>query len=298
MAIEDQQQFKDMDSMMKMMKYAKAFFPTIVETSNEEIGDWEKQMSELKTLPDRFNRFFLPQGWVFTANMSTEAAEEALRIADTSGMEAAEEHLEDYYEKNWWFLSLRLFAEMKKCPQIGLANAVARQELIELAWQDHKDKRYHATVPIITAQIDGIIQDLTGKSFFNKKDTEHLSANETLASDPTALPELAKMMSRSRSKTTTEPLDVPQRHGVQHGRDLGYGTRRTSTQAFATLLSLTELIEAITKGEQFKVPEPEFLDPDTATWQDVIEIWKDVLKSVKEYGEWQRENEASKDSEE
>ena len=71
------------------------------------------------------------------------------------------------------------------------------------------------------------------------------------------------------------------------------GTRRTSTQAFATLLSLTELIEAVTKGEQFKVVEPEFLDPETATWQDVIAIWQDVLKSVKEYGEWQRENEAS-----
>jgi hypothetical protein len=56
---------------------------------------------------------------------------------------------------------------------------------------------------------------------------------------------------------------------------------------------LTELIEAVTKGEQFKVVEPEFLDPETATWQDVIAIWQDVLKSVKEYGEWQRENEAS-----
>lgn len=293
MAIEDQQQLKDMDSLMKTARLAKEFFPDLVDTSEEEIAGWEQQTATLKTLPDRFNKVFLPEGWVFTANMSTDSAEEAIRIAKSKGMGAAEEYLEDYYEENWWFLSWRLFAEMKKCPQIGLHNAVARQELIELVWQDHKEKRYHASVPVIAAQIDGIVKDLTGKTFYSRKDTSHLQANETLASDPTALPEVAKMMSRSRSKTTTEPLDVPQRHGVLHGRDLGYDTRRTSTQAFATLLSLTELIEAITKGEQFKVPEPEFLDPEAATLEDVIEIWKGVLKTVREYGDWQLKNESN-----
>jgi len=297
MAIEDQQQFKDMDNLMKMARLAKGFFPDLVETSIEEISSWGNQTAKLKTLPDRFNKVFIPRGWVFTAYTSTESAEDALEIEESKGIEVAEEYLEDYYEENWWFLSLRLFAEMKRCPQIGLQMAVARQELIELAWQDHKDKRYHASVLVVAAQIDGIAKDLTGKTFYSKKDTSHLQANETLASDPSALPELAKALSRKRDNTSNEQLNKLERHGVLHGRDLGYNNRRVSTQAFATLLSLTELIEAITKGEQFKMPEPEFLDPETATLDDVIALWKETLNSVKEYQDWRRENEMGRGQE-
>lgn len=291
MAIEDQQQFKDFVNMMKTMKLAKAFFPGLVETTEEEIAEWEEQANSLRTLPDRFNKKFLPRGWVYTANTSTEAAEKALEIEQSEGIEAAEDYLEDYYEEHWWFLSMRFFTELKRCQQVK--EAVARQKLIERAWDDHVQKRYHATVPLITAQIEGIIQDLTGKTFYNKKDTEHLSANETLASDPSALPELAKMMSKPRTQTTSEPLDVPQRHGVLHGRDLGYDNRRTSSKAFATILSLTELIEAVTNDEQFKIPKVEYPDPEAMTWKDVTEIWNDVLKSIKEYGDSRRENEAN-----
>lgn len=295
MSIEEQQQFKDMESLMQTARLAKEFFPDLVDTSEEEIAGWEQQMATLKTLPGRFNKVFLSRGWVFTANTSTEAAEEALQIAEAKGIEAAELYLEDYYEEYWWFLSLRLFIEMKKCPQVSAEMAVARQELIELAWQDHVEKRYHASVPVVTAQIDGIVQDLTGKSFYQKKDTTHLQANETLASDPSALPELAKTLSRNRDKTSKEKLDIPQRHGIHHGRDLGYNNRRVSTLSFATLLSLTELIEAITKGEQFKIPEPEFLDPEMATLDDVIGVWRDLLNSVMEYVVRRQENEAGEE---
>src|SRR5450756_2392121 len=98
MAIEDQRQFKDMDNWMTVAKLAKEFFPDFVETNDEEIARWEQQVATLKTLPDRFNEVFLPLGWVFTANTSTEAAEEAVKVAESKGIEAAEQFLEDYYE--------------------------------------------------------------------------------------------------------------------------------------------------------------------------------------------------------
>lgn len=295
MAIEDQQQFKDMANLAKTMRLAKELFPEFVGMTDEEADSWQTEIADLRTLPNRFNEVFLSRGWVFTAHTSTTAAEEALRIASSAGVEAAEEYLERYYEENWWFLSHHLFVALKECPQIGLRNAVARQDLIELAWQDHKEKRYHASVPVVAAQIEGIAQDLTGRTFYQRKDTTHLQANETLASDSTALPELAKLMSQGRTETTIEPLEIPQRHGVLHGRDLGYDTRRTSTQAFATLLAMTELIVAITKGEQFKIPEPEFFDPETVTLEDVMGLWNDMLESVEQYSEWKRRDDASQE---
>lgn len=68
MAIEDQQQFKEMDSLMKTARLAKEFFPDLVDISEEEIAGRENEVATLKTLPDRFNDMFLPRGWVFTVS--------------------------------------------------------------------------------------------------------------------------------------------------------------------------------------------------------------------------------------
>lgn len=284
MAIKDQRQFKEMDILMKGMKYLKFLLP---KESRQQMAEAEKEFKRLREIPDRFNEIFMPRGWVCNGVMSADVTEEAVRLAETVGVEKGEEYLEEYYSvEDTGFLFMRFFAELQQNPRIK--EAFKRRQLIEKAWEYHKDgDKYEASVLIIATQIDGIVQDMTGKSFYESKDKnlKHLQAYETFAGDPSALPELAKVMSSVRKASSGEDIDVLYRQGVLHGRDLGYDNRRVSAQAFATLLSLVELMEAIRKDVQYKVPEPEFLDPATATWDDVKREWKQIWEMVKEYNQ-------------
>ena len=281
MSIEDQQRFKDMDNLIKTVKMAKAFLPELMDVSEEEIAKNEKTANKLKKLADEFNELFLSRGWVATAYTSAIAAEGAIQIAKTKGLEEGEKHIEDYYNDNWDSRFRPFFSELQQNPKIK--EAFKRRQFIEKALEDHKEERYYASVQNVAIQIDGIMKDLTGETFYRKKDTKHLQATETFAGDPSALPELAKKMSENRDETSSEPLDFLYRHGILHGRDMGYDNRHVSTKALATLLSLTELMQAIRKDEQYKIPEPEFLDPETATWNDIEKKWKEILEIVREY---------------
>lgn len=40
-------------------------------------------------------------------------------------------------------------------------------------------------------------------------------------------------MTRSRNKTTTEDLTLPLRHGILHGRDLGYSNQMVAAKCWA-----------------------------------------------------------------
>ena len=57
-----------------------------------------------------------------------------------------------------------------------------------------------------------------------------------------------------RSQTTLD--DNPSRHGVLHGRVLGYGTRRRAAQTFAFLAGCVELL-VITAGDDLGLTEEE-----------------------------------------
>ncbi len=283
MAIKDQQQFKDMDNLLRGMKYLKFLFP---KKSRHQLAEVEKEYKRLRDLPDQFNGIFLPRGWVFNGIMSTEVAEEAVRLAKAEGVEKGEQYLEDYYNEDSDFMFMRFFAELQQNPKIKAA--LKRRQLIEKAIDYHEDgDKYEASVLIVATQIDGIILDMTGKSFYEGKDKnlKHLQAYETLAGDPSALPELAKIMSKVRKASSGEEIDVLYRQGAFHGRDLGYDNRRVSTKTYATLLSLTEVMEAIRKDKQYEIPKPEFPVPET--WEDVKALIKDTLEMVKEY---QQEN--------
>jgi hypothetical protein len=281
MAIKDQQQFKDMDNLLRSLKILQDSLPGLIDASSQDIVKLEKDFSELRDLADEFNEIFASHGWVANGVMSAKAAEEAVRLAKDKGVEVGEQYLEDYYDEDLDHLLRQFFFELLKSPQVK--EAETRRRLIYKALDYHRDgDKYDASVLIITTQIDGIVKDLTGKSFYesNDKKLKHLEAYETFAGDPSGLPQLAKAMSQVRKATTGEELDTLHRQGILHRRDLGYDNRRVSTKAFATLVSLKEIIEAIREDRQYIVSEPEVLDPETATWDDVRREWQSVLQMV------------------
>jgi hypothetical protein len=117
--------------------------------------------------------------------------------------------------------------------------ACERALLIDAALGLHKEGRYAAVIPIVLAQMDGIANDMSTRSFFTRRDGQsaaQVTDDTTLAGHPETLLALSQMM--TEGCPTTETTGRLLRHGILHGRELGYGTRANSTKAFAALLAL------------------------------------------------------------
>jgi hypothetical protein len=123
----------------------------------------------------------------------------------------------------------------------GKEYEIARERalLIDEALALHREGRYVAVIPIVLAQMDGIANDMSARSFFTRRNGQsaaQVTDDTTLAGHPETLLALSQMM--TEGCPTTETSGRLLRHGILHGRELGYGTRENSTKAFVALLAL------------------------------------------------------------
>lgn len=113
-----------------------------------------------------------------------------------------------------------------------------RVTLIEKAIQHHFTGAYEASIPIILAQIDGMSRDLTGQSFFSKANADPYLDDKTLAGIEENLPVVRRVFSVDVKESGS--FGHVSRHGVLHGRDLGYATRVNSTKTIVLVAALAE----------------------------------------------------------
>lgn len=135
----------------------------------------------------------------------------------------------------------------------GLEVGHSRAALIREALECHRATNYAAAVTLALAQIDGIVADFSdgGHSFFARDRATHepranLTDDTTLAGHPGALLALARMLTEKCHRTETSGRLL--RHGIMHGRELGYGSLRNSTQALATLLAVIVWAQPIARA--------------------------------------------------
>lgn len=118
-----------------------------------------------------------------------------------------------------------------------------RVTLIEKAIEHHFAGAYEASIPILLAQIEGLSQDLTKKSFFTKRNNDPYLDDETVAGMETNLPVVRTLF--SEDVEPTGHYGKVSRHGVLHGRDLGYATRVNSTKTIVLVAALAEYFPKI-----------------------------------------------------
>ena len=231
----------------------------------KKVQELAPRVSRLTREPDRFNRVFRARGWIAFGWMSTDVMRGALDFADKEMWDEADQALAEYFDRGTIELGLgRLW---------GVTAIHKRARLLRLALEDHCSGRFHASIPVLLAQIDGIVHDVARKTFYASKaeGPDHLVAEDSIAGHPEGLQALAILMSSRRSQTTDTLLDIPFRHGVLHGRDLAYDSHKTSSKCFAVILALGEWAQCVEAGEDLPAPL-EWPDPDELTW-DNIQPW-------------------------
>lgn len=181
------------------------------------------------TIGDRFNDIFSEHGWIATEDMSVPLMEEAIKLFAEKGLDEAENFLCTNFDEAYFSLhSPRMRAIWVWSED--------RSRLLELAFIDHKQGRYHASVPVVLAQIDGLSFDTNKESFFDKKSA--LIVSNSIAAHESGLRSLSKQASKPGMKTRSYPINFPNRHGILHGRELAYDNKLVSTKCFFILFAM------------------------------------------------------------
>lgn len=186
---------------------------------------------------------FAPVGWAPSSQVPADLYAEALSIYRTTGsVDEAEKHLVE-----GWNSGDRLRFSIMRLKGMGAARGslhrvfMRRWELVDRALRHHQSGAYEASVPIVLAQADGIVWDLTDPPrglFTARGGRSHLVDEGTVAGVPEGLKPLSALFSEDMRKSgATGKLS---RHGILHGRELGYDTLTNSTKAFVLLLAVID----------------------------------------------------------
>ena len=188
-----------------------------------------------------------PLGWCVFARADSSVYCAAAKMAANGQFIDAENILVDHWNTTGDLrvpeLRLRQLYTGDDPPRLEVSTA--RYKLLTCAYELHQAQSYTASIPIVLAQIDGVCADVThkpakklfAKKFFQQR-ADHLLDNRTVAGHRLGLASLNAVFCKDTANTNTG--DALSRHGIMHGRVLGYGTLNNSTKAFVALHALLE----------------------------------------------------------
>ncbi|MBT2722854.1 DUF2612 domain-containing protein [Bacillus sp. ISL-46] len=275
--IKDNYSFKEMETSISGMQGLQELFAvaeqfglgtSINQELFKDVPTISKQFKELTQTLDRFNHFFAKKGWIAFESLNHELMEKCVKLAEDGRTDDAERELVGFFteRENVNFLANRLkyIEEFKP-----------RRDLLINALDDHFSGRYYASVPLFLMLIDGFVNEFERYGFFAEK--VDLSVWDTIAAHESGLGTVAKILGKSRKKTTNEEINLPFRNGILHGRDLGYGNIQVSSKALATLLSLADWARGIKEGKKgiTKEYEPPKIEETTEQLAKSLELWQE-----------------------
>jgi hypothetical protein len=217
-----------------------------------------ERVRSLTTAPDRFNALFRDRGWVAYEMLNAETMFAAIQLGEAGDVDAAEQILADYYDPETIQVHLRWMRSVQAFRP--------REELLQLAAVDYAEERYHACVPVVLAQTEGLVLDLTRELFFSRRPrNQPIEAWDSISAHPEGLPSIIPLLGEPRNTTDESSIDVPYRHGVLHGRDLGYANKLVAAKAWAALFALQDWAHKLEHGK-LEAPPPE----SPLSWPDLL----------------------------
>ena len=231
----------------------------------------QSKFAALVEMMDRFNELFAARGWIAYDWLDTEVAKAAIAEAEAGNIDQAEEILARHYTADQVAIQLRTL--------LGLASFRPRMRLAELALIDYREGRYHASVPVVLALLDGMVNELGNQGFFSQN--VDLSTWDSIAACNSGISSLKKLLFKMRQKTTEEPITLPYRNGIHHGMDLGYDNQMVAAKSWAALLATADWARRIEQGKkEAPPPEPE------PTWREAMELLKQNNETKQRLEAW------------
>ena len=189
------------------------------------------QKADILTLPDRFNDAFAKDGWIATESMAVETMRNAVRLYESGKKEEAEEKLIAWFKEDT--INLLAITRAKRFNKAG-----RRWDQLREAQRLTFEERYWSAVPLILIACDGFASDVLGTSPFTEN--ADLTVFDSIAGHPDSLQSFIKQLTKGVRKSSDEELTLPLRHGILHGRSLGYANRVVCMKAWLLMIALVD----------------------------------------------------------
>lgn len=237
---------KELDGADALCKLADLFSAFGVNSENlkeslEPLDDIQKQFELISKSPDKFNDHFSKKGWIAHESMNFDLMLTCIEFTEKGKTELAESELINYYssEKMQW-----LTYQLKRTKEFSI-----RYSLIKSAYEDTISQKYHACIPVLLLVIDGGVNDIDrNKGFF--ADNTDMTAWDSIAAHSSGLATLKDIFNDTRKRTTVEEITMPYRHGILHGRDIGYANKTVAAKCWAALFAINDWAKAVKEGKK------------------------------------------------
>jgi len=267
--------FESLEALYRAFPFARHLLPGM-EKAFDEFKKIKKQAEILK-VPDRFNERFASLGWIAYESMNMEVMQEAISVYDTEGKDTAEQFLAESYDADCLKWGIRWFNGNKEFRR--------RIRLAELAREDYLAGRYHACVPLLLSMLDGLVNDVSKHVGFFAESTD-VTAWDCIAAHESGLQALAALMTKGRNKTNEDPIFIPFRHGILHGRELAFDNKLLAAKVWAAIFAARDWAVAVADGK--KTPKPK----EEKSWSTILAQLSENKRQKKLLEQWRpRKNE-------
>jgi hypothetical protein len=246
--------FESLEAIYNAVPFAKRFFPA-AESTCARLQEIKKQ-AEILLVPDQFNETFSDMGWIAYESMNMDTMVRALATEKESGLAEAEQVIAGHYNEETLKFGIMRFH--------GHHEFRKRLRLIELAKSDYLAGRFHACIPLLLSMLDGLVNDVSKHIGFFANGVD-LTAWDSIAAHETGLSNLAKIMRLGRNKTNEEPISIPFRNGILHGRELSFDNQLVAAKCWAAIFAVRDWAGALADGRA--TPKPK----EKVSWSQLLQ---------------------------
>ncbi|MDF1836192.1 MAG: hypothetical protein P1U62_15140, partial [Alteraurantiacibacter sp. bin_em_oilr2.035] len=199
----------------------------IMDSADQILGQ-----SGILHLPDRFNAVFAERGWIATSSMSVEVIRVALEKHEEGNTDAGEEVILD------WILNPDTINHLAITRSNAFGEVHGRWHQLREALALTEEGRYWSAIPLVLIACDGFASDVLGTSPFEKN--ADLSQFDSVVAHSSSLPAAIARITKGVRKSSDDALSLPLRHGILHGRSLGYANRAVCGKAWMLMIALVD----------------------------------------------------------
>lgn len=243
-------------------------FTNFLGVTKVDLSDMDNQLKEVKKrhkilneAPDAFNKFFIKEGWVAYGTMNIELMQKCIELAKKNQMQCAHQEILNHFTNRHIEWQLHIAS-------IHVDSVKLRTNLLQAAYDDYKNERYHACIPVILMMADGIVCDVNPQQ--KSGSNTDLSAWDSIVGHENGLSKFySEIIHKTRRKTSLEEIMLPYRNGILHGRDLGYANKTVAIKSWNLLFAVCDWAKDLSSEKWRKEKFVEKFKAPSQSWSEI-----------------------------
>lgn len=97
--------------------------------------------------------------------------------------------------------------------------------------------------------VDGIVSDVSKHVGLFAERTD-VTVDDSIAAHPSGLFAVIGVLAKSRTVTNEEPISIPYRHGILHGRELAYDNKTSAAKCWSLVFAIRDWAKSFEEAKQ------------------------------------------------